>query len=187
MPNAKPYITVFGGSSPTPEQPAYHEALRLGALLGEAGCAVLTGGYIGTMEAVSRGAAVAGGHVIGVTCDEIEGWRPVRPNRWIAEERRYPTTRERLYALAESCDAALALPGGIGTLAEIVFMWSQLQTGALSPRPLILIGPGWGSLIDDFYDRMSPYLRAQDKDLLTLVPDVEAAARALFSALSANR
>ena len=50
---------------------AYAEALALGELLAQRGHTVLTGGYMGTMEAVSDGAAAAGGHVIGVTCDEI--------------------------------------------------------------------------------------------------------------------
>jgi uncharacterized protein (TIGR00725 family) len=106
----------------------------------EAGYAVLTGGYIGTMEAVSRGAAEAGGHVIGVTCDEIEAWRVTHPNRWVMEERRYPALRQRITALIEGCDAAIALPGGPGTLTEISEMWNHLLIGAISPRPLILVG-----------------------------------------------
>lgn len=65
-------IAVFGGSQPKEGDPAYAEAYELGSLLAQAGHTVLTGGYIGTMEAVSRGAAEAGGHVIGVTCEEIE-------------------------------------------------------------------------------------------------------------------
>jgi hypothetical protein len=102
-------VTVFGGSNPGERD--YEQALQLGRLLGLAGCTVLTGGYIGTMEAVSRGAAEGGGHVVGVTCDEIEAWRPVRPNPWVQEEMRYPTLRQRLFALIENCDAAIALPG----------------------------------------------------------------------------
>jgi len=74
-------VTVFGGSRP--DEAGYQQALQLGRLLGQAGYAVLTGGYIGTMEAVSRGAAEAGGHVIGVTCEDIEQWRKVNPNRWV--------------------------------------------------------------------------------------------------------
>ena len=54
-------ITVFGGSQPKPGDEDYQQALRLGALLGSAGFTVLTGGYVGTMEAVSRGAAENGG------------------------------------------------------------------------------------------------------------------------------
>ena len=65
-------ITVFGGSQPKEGDAAYAEAYQLGKLLAEAGHAVLTGGYIGTMEAASKGANEAGGHVIGVTCTDIE-------------------------------------------------------------------------------------------------------------------
>ena len=136
-------ISVFGGSSPKPQEPAYQEAYILGQLIGKAGHTVLTGGYIGTMEAVSRGAAEAGGHVIGVTCDEIESWRSVGPNPWVKEEIRIPTLRERVDKLISACDAAFALPGGVGTLVEIAVMWNMIQTQAITPRPLILIGQGW--------------------------------------------
>jgi uncharacterized protein (TIGR00725 family) len=141
----------------------------------------LTGGYIGTMEAVSRGAAETGGHVIGVTCDEIETWRPVKPNRWVQEERRFGTLRQRLYALIDGCDAALALPGGIGTLAEVAVMWSQLQTGATPPKPLVLVGSGWERTFGGLFAAQSAYIGAGDQRLLTFAPDVETAARS-FSA-----
>ena len=68
-------VSVFGGSAPKPGSPAYEEAQRCGALLAQAGWTVATGGYRGVMEAVSRGAHEAGGHVIGVTCTLIENWR----------------------------------------------------------------------------------------------------------------
>ena len=172
-------VTVFGGSQPKPGQPAYADALRLGKLLGQAGHTVLTGGYIGTMEAVSRGAAEAGGHVVGVTCDEIESWRTVGPNPWVQEERRFPTLRARLFALIEGCDLAMALPGGIGTLAEVAVMWSHLQTGAIPRRPLILIGPGWKQTFEQFFASLGEYIPERDRTLLTFVPDVEAAFKAL--------
>lgn len=178
-------VTIFGGSKPKPGEPAYEEALRLGSLLGDAGCTVLTGGYIGTMEAISRGAALAGGHVIGVTCDEIEYWRPVSPNPWVEEETRYPTLRKRLYALIENCDIAMALPGGIGTLAEIVVMWSQLQTGASPPRPLILIGKGWEATMKVFFDDLGGYIPEDDRKLLQFVKNVDAAYK-LFESWSLN-
>ena len=76
------------------------------------------------MEAVSRGASEAGGHVIGVTCVDIENWRKVGANRWVKEEWRKQTLIERLQALVEGCDAALALPGGPGTLTEVSLMWN---------------------------------------------------------------
>ena len=168
-------VTVFGGSNPGERD--YEQALQLGRLLGLAGCTVLTGGYIGTMEAVSRGAAESGGHVIGVTCEEIEAWRPVRPNPWVQEEMRYPTLRQRIFALIENCDAAIALPGGPGTLAEVAITWNHLLTGAISPRPLILVGPGWQEMMDQFYRSFDGYVPERQRKWLIFAGDVQEAAR----------
>jgi hypothetical protein len=174
-------VSVFGGAEPLPGEPAYAQALRLGRLLAEADHTVLTGGYIGTMEAASQGACLAGGHVIGVTCDEIETWRKVGPNRWVMEELRFQTVRQRLYALIENCDAAIALPGGIGTLAEVAVMWSSLQTGAISPRPLILVGEGWLAAIEVFLTAFGRYVLPQHRRLLSFAPDVDRAVLMLDS------
>jgi uncharacterized protein (TIGR00730 family) len=168
-------ITVFGGSSPKPGEEAYEQAYQLGRLIGEAGYTVLTGGYIGTMEAVSRGANENGGHVIGVTCSQIEAWRPVSPNRWIQEEMRYHTLKDRMYALIDNCDAALVLPGGIGTLAELSVMWSQLQTGAITPRPLIYIGEGWQAVFEMLIAQFERYIPLEHRRYIGFSPDVVSA------------
>ena len=60
---------------------------------------MLTGGYRGVMEAVSKGANEAGGHVIGVTCGEVEASHGVKVNAWVKEERHCATLRERLDVL----------------------------------------------------------------------------------------
>lgn len=168
-------ITVFGGSSPKPGEKAYLDAYRLGKLIGEAGHTVLTGGYMGTMEAVSRGALESGGKVIGVTCDQIEAWRARPPNRWIQEELRFPLLQERLYALIENSDAALVLPGGVGTLAELAVMWSQMQTMAIQPRPLILIGDAWQEIYKILIENFEYYIPETSRDLLEFAADVETA------------
>ncbi|MBN1146005.1 MAG: LOG family protein [Anaerolineales bacterium] len=172
-------VAVFGGSRPRPGEADYEQALRLGMLLGREGYSVLTGGYIGSMEAVSRGAAESGGRVIGVTCDEIEHWRPVRANAWVQEERRCATLRERLFYLIEENDAALALPGGPGTLAEIMLTWNLLLVGALPPRPLILIGRGWRETFQQFYRSFDNYIPESQRAWLHFVPDVDAAVERL--------
>jgi len=168
-------VTVFGGSKPEEGSAAYQQAQQLGKLLGTAGFTAITGGYIGTMEAVSRGASQAGGHVIGITCDEIESWRPVGPNPWVEEEIRFPTLKERLSALIEMCDAAIALPGGIGTIGEITMMWSQLQTNAISPRLLVLVGEGWKATFSTFFDTLGEYVPKEHQSLIQFSPTVEKA------------
>jgi uncharacterized protein (TIGR00730 family) len=174
-------ITVFGGSQPKEGDAAYAEAYQLGKLLAEAGHSVLTGGYIGTMEAVSRGASEAGGHVIGVTCEDIEQWRPVKSNAWVKEEIKKKTLIERLQVLIQECDAALALPGGPGTLTEISLMWNLMIIGSLHRRPLILIGDGWQSVLDQVYTRLGTYISPSQRDLLNFAPNVETAVKMLDS------
>ena len=168
-------ISIFGGAQPQPDSPAYEEARLLGELLAQRGHTVLTGGYIGTMEAVSRGASEAGGHVIGVTCEDIEAWRGVRPNQWVKEERRKKTLIERLQALVEGCEAAIALPGGAGTLTEISLMWNLMIVESLPRRPLILIGRGWQSTFDQFFNEFHTYMPVHQRDLLRYEEDVQSA------------
>jgi hypothetical protein len=174
-----PVVTVFGSATVDAGSDLYHDGLRLGAGLAHAGRAVATGGYGGLMEAVSRGAAEAGGHVLGFTCDRLETWRPVRPNAWITEEIRSATLRDRLVGLIRAGDALVALDGGVGTLAEIAVTWSMLQTGELAPRPLILVGEAWRRTLQAFLENAGPHVRPQDAGWITLVPEVDSALAAL--------
>ena len=168
-------ISVFGGSQPKEGDTAYSEAVELGRLLAQRGHTVLTGGYIGVMEAVSRGAREAGGHVIGVTCEDIEAWRPIKANSWVMEEIRKKTLVERLHALIHESDAALALPGGPGTLTEISLMWNLMIVESLHRRPLILIGDGWQSIFDQFFKELDPYVPTHQREILSFAKDVHTA------------
>lgn len=161
-----PIVAVFGSSQPLPDSEEYAEARYVGRLLGEAGFTVMTGGYGGTMAAVSQGAAAAGGHVIGVTSNRIEQFRPMPPNEWVAEEIRHDTQRERLLYLVMQNDGMIALPGGIGTLSEVALAWSMLQTGEIPERPLVLLGDVWRETIQ-IYARAET-IRQRDMDLLYL-------------------
>lgn len=168
-------ISVFGGSQPKEGTPAYEEARTLGRLLAERGHIVLNGGYIGTMEAVSRGVSEAGGHVIGVTCEDIESWRGVGVNRWVKEERRKKTLIERLQVLIEASDAAIALPGGPGTLTEIALTWNLMIVESRHRSPLILVGDGWQSVFDQFFKEFHSYMPLNQRDLIQFAPDVQTA------------
>jgi uncharacterized protein (TIGR00730 family) len=172
-------ITIFGGAQPKRSDAAYEEAFLLGRLLGAAGHTVLTGGYMGTMEAASRGAAEAGGHVVGVTCEEIETWRRTEPNPWVQEEWHYDTLRERLFSLIDNCDAAIALPGGAGTLAEISLTWNMLIIQSLAPKPLILVGPAWQAVFTIFFANLGNYVTERDQTWLSFAPDVSSAAQTI--------
>ena len=177
-------ISVFGGSQSREGDSAYADGIELGRLLAERGHIVLTGGYIGMMEAVSRGAREAGGHVIGVTCEDIETWRPIKANAWVMEEVRKKTLVERLHTLIHESDAALALPGGPGTLTEISLMWNLMSVESLHRRPLILIGDGWQSVFDQFFKGLDAYVPAHQREILRFAKDVQTAVDFLESNVS---
>ncbi|MEM7331917.1 MAG: LOG family protein [Chloroflexota bacterium] len=170
-------ISVFGSSQPKPGTAVYELSKRLGRQLAEAGFTVATGGYYGTMGAVSEGAAEANGHIIGVTSGQIERQFNVVPNQWITEEIRYVTLRERLMHLVLQNDAMITLPGGIGTLSEMSMAWSFIQTGELPERPFVLIGDMWPKTVKAFAH--SAYVRDEYVDYLTFVDSTETAVAAL--------
>ena len=97
----------------------------MGRVLARAGYAVLSGGYNGSMGAVSRGAREAGGRVIGITCAVFD---PLPSNAWLTEEIKAPTMLDRLAIMLDRSDGFVAVRGGIGTLSEVTLAWSLLQT-----------------------------------------------------------
>ena len=142
-------IAVFGSSRRDAEEPLYREAYELGGLLARTGYTVLSGGYGGSMAAVSRGAAEAGGRVIGVTCAIFD---PLPSNPWLAEEVKAPTLIDRLSIMLDRSDGFVAVRGGIGTLSEVTLAWSLLQTRSLAGKPLVLLGANWQSVLDAFVE-----------------------------------
>ncbi|MEX0757781.1 MAG: LOG family protein, partial [Acidimicrobiia bacterium] len=112
-------IAVFGSSTTVAGSQDWAAAEGVGRAIAERGWAVMTGGYGGTMEAVSAGAAAAGGRVIGVTVPTVFPGRS-GANAHIGEEIAERTISQRIARLVESSDGVIALPGSIGTFAELV-------------------------------------------------------------------
>ena len=160
----QPVISVFGSAGPQPGSLAYEQARTIGRLLAEAGFAVATGGYSGVMSAVSQGAAEAGGHVIGVTCAQIEQFRPLAANQWVKEEIKYEKLQDRLIHLVMQNDGIITLPGGIGTLSEMALAWSFMQVGEMKSRPHVVFGSLWQETIRAFVH--PDYVRDSHLELL---------------------
>jgi uncharacterized protein (TIGR00730 family) len=170
-------ITIFGGTRPAPGDPAYEDAVNLGAQLANAGHTVITGGYMGTMEAASKGANQAGGQVVGITCQEIENWRGGKANPWVNQEHKVVTLQERMIALMDLADVILALPGGIGTLAEISLLWNRMVIQASPRKPLVLIGPGWQEAIATLAKAQDGYFPPAHLEMLRFASSIEQAVR----------
>ncbi len=141
-------ITVFGSSRVKPGTPAYAEALAWGRAVARAGFGVATGGYDGAMEAVSRGVKEAGGLVVGITAPALFPQRN-GPNLHVDLELPSASLLTRIERLVDVGVACLALPGGVGTLAEILAAWNLNYIAWLHGRPGKPLGvhQGWLEVI----------------------------------------
>jgi uncharacterized protein (TIGR00725 family) len=157
VPARRRIIAVFGSSTTPRGSPAWQDAERCGRSLATAGFAVVTGGYGGTMEAVSMGASEAGGHVIGVTAPAVFPQRP-GGNRFLNEERPAPSLTERIHELMAMADGVIALPGSLGTAAELLVAWNMAwvsAAGGVVPLPVVTVGDGWSALVGLLADEMA--------------------------------
>jgi uncharacterized protein (TIGR00730 family) len=134
-----PVVAVFGSSRTAPQDEAWRQAEAWGRTLAELGFAVASGGYGGSMEAVSRGAKAAGGLVIGVTAPDLFKSRS-GANQHVDLEIPAPTLTGRIERMLELSRACLALPGGLGTLTEISVAWNAAYIQRLQGAETLPIG-----------------------------------------------
>jgi uncharacterized protein (TIGR00725 family) len=139
-------VSVFGTSRARPGEPAFAVAEQTGRALAQAGFVVANGGYGGTMLAGAKGAAEAGGTVVGVTCSAFK--RSV-PNEYITREIRTASLDERLSTLVDIGQAYIVLPGGTGTLLELATVWELKNKKFLDlHRAIVLLGEFWRPLVE---------------------------------------
>lgn len=117
-------ITVFGSSKCLPGDSEYVFAYNLGKRLGKCGFSVATGGYQGTMEAVSKGASEHPVEVVGYTVPNLFLGRD-GGNKFITKEIATETLAERIGGLINDSEVIVALPGSIGTFTELLVIWNQ--------------------------------------------------------------
>lgn len=166
-------VAVYGSARATQDSPLYAQARSLGSLLAQAGLTVMTGGYGGTMEAVSRGAFEQGGRAIGVSCAEIEAFRACGPNAYLTEVWPSETLNARIDLLTREADLAVALPGGIGTLAELSMVANLIAIHAVRTRGLILVGEGWRATFEAFLSGQEAYISDAFKKILFFAMEPE--------------
>jgi len=154
-------VTIFGGSKCGPGTAEYKDALELGRLLAEAGFTICTGGYLGIMEAASRGAREAGGRVFGIVMNQFKS----EPNRYLTDKVATDHFYDRLQNLITRSVGFVAFKGGMGTVTEVSLVWNKLQTRVLGPRPLVLVGDCWKGVVASWQENL--VVSSSDVSLLT--------------------
>lgn len=169
-------VAVYCGSS-FGNNPVYlAEAQALGAALAAAGLGIVYGGAsVGLMGAVADAALAGGAEVIGVLPAVLND-REIG-HTGLTRLERVPTMHQRKARMVELADAFLILPGGYGTLEELLeaVTWAQLR---IHTKPVILINTAgyWDSFLG-FLDSMveAGFLKAKNRELLLVAASAEAA------------
>lgn len=143
-------VTIFGGSKCNERTEEYQQAMEIGSRLAGAGFTICTGGYLGVMEAASRGAREQGGRVFGIVMNQFKS----EPNRYLTDKVASAHFYERLQNLITRSVGFIALRGGMGTVTEISLVWNKLQTGVLEPRPLVLLGESWRKVVQSWKENL---------------------------------
>jgi uncharacterized protein (TIGR00730 family) len=144
-----PCVTVFGSARFKEEHPYYHLARAVGRQLAKAGFTVMTGGGPGIMEAANRGAKDVGGVSIGCNIKLPQEQRPnAYLDRWVTFRHFYV----RKLMLVKYSYAFIAMPGGFGTLDEIMEVATLIQTHKIPEFPLVL-------MVRDFWQPFLDFLR----------------------------
>jgi uncharacterized protein (TIGR00730 family) len=175
-------VCVYAGSNPGTD-PAYAEAARrLATLLAERSIGlVYGGGKVGLMGVLADTALAAGGEVIGVMPQALIDREIGHPG--LTELKVVASMHERKARMAELADAFVAVPGGIGTLEELVEVYTWSQLGIHDKACGLLNVNGYYDGLVAFLDHAveAGFLRAQHRAVLTVAAD----ARELLDRLAA--
>jgi len=176
-------VAVYCGSADGTNPAFLAEAQALGAAIAAHGLGMVYGGAnVGLMGAVADAALAGGSEVIGILPAVLEG-REIAHTGLTALEL-VPTMHDRKARMAELADAFLVLPGGYGTLDELLeaVTWAQL---GLHAKPVILINTAgyWNGLLA-FLDTAvkAGFLKRRNRQLLRVAASArEAVAMAIES------
>jgi len=132
-------IAVYCSSSPTIDPKFIDLAFELGAAIADSGADLVSGGgHISSMGAISRGARSKNGKTIGIIPQklvDIEFADHDSDELVIVD-----TMRTRKAKIEEMADAFIALPGGLGTLEELIEIWVGRYLGFHS-KPIVILDP----------------------------------------------
>ena len=157
-------ITVFCGSADDCPAAYLDAAEELGRLIARQGRTLVYGsGMVGLMGRVAKGAIEEGGFVVGIN---VECYRDYPPYPGTGELLMAKTISERKNLLMERGDAYIALPGGVGTLDELMEVWAVAQAGLMN-KPMAVLN------VDHYYDGLLMQLERAYQDKLLKEKDYQ--------------
>lgn len=175
MSRFKRLVTVFGSARMKTDNPIYQDCVRLGELLAKNHYGVLSGGGPGIMEAANRGAWREKGVSVGLN---IRLPMEQSPNRYQSESLSFRYFFIRKVCFLKYSVAAVAYPGGFGTLDELCEVLTMIQTHKVGRIPLVLVGRDFFSpFLEWLKNQLIPMnmIAQEDLDILHLCDNAQEA------------
>ncbi|MEQ8362307.1 MAG: TIGR00730 family Rossman fold protein [Cyclobacteriaceae bacterium] len=167
-----PCVTIFGSARTLPEHPFYKMAEAIAFELVHHGYGVITGGGPGIMEAGNKGAHKAGGKSVGLNIflpHEQKGNIYIDPEKLISFD--YFFVRKVMFV--KYSQGFIVMPGGFGTMDELMEALTLIQTNKIGRFPIVLVGREfWGGLVG-WFKEMLVTDRMIDKEDLKLINVVD--------------
>lgn len=145
-------VVVFCGGACGSKEIFIKEAFHMGEILAENNIKLIYGaGGCGMMKAVAEGALSADGYVIGATIQSLFGIERPDLSTKINKMEIFQTMYERKVSMTKQADAAVILPGGLGTMDELFELIVLRQLG-ISFQPIVILNT------DGFYNTLRQWL-----------------------------
>ena len=177
----QPSVTFFGSARTPSTDPLYALARDIARRLSDAGFTVVTGGGPGIMEAGSRGAFEGESPSVGLN---IHLPREQVPNPYQDVALEYQHFFSRKVMFVRYASAYVVMPGGFGTLDELLEILTLIQTGKTRRIPILLVHePFWSGLLDWLRNTLvaRDAISGQDLKLVQVVETADEVLDAIFS------
>ena len=176
----RPAVSIFGSARIPPDSAYYALTESIARKLSDAGFAVISGGGPGVMEAANKGAFFGKSPSVGLNI-QLPHEQHTNSYQDVSQTFRHFFARKVMFVKFAS--AYVVMPGGFGTLDELMEALTLVQTGKTRRIPIILVqSTFWGGLVDWFRDRLvgEGMISAEDMDLIQVIDEPDQVVDAIF-------
>ena len=176
----RPAVSIFGSARTLPDHPNYKLTEQIARQLSDAGFSVISGGGPGIMEAANKGAYFGTSPSIGLNIQ-----LPHEQHRNIYQDvsQTFRHFFARKYMFVKFTTAYVVLPGGFGTLDELMEALTLVQTGKTRKMPIILVcSEFWRGMLDWLKQSLvaEGMIAPEDMDLIQVIDEPGEVVNAIF-------
>ena len=176
----RPAVSIFGSARTEPGTPYYDLTEQIARRLSDSGFSVISGGGPGIMEAANKGAFHGKSPSVGLN---IQLPHEQHSNAYQDISQTFRHFFARKYMFVKFASAYVVMPGGFGTLDELMEALTLVQTGKSRKIPIILVHePFWRGLVDWFRDTLvrEQMISPEDMNLIQVIDRPEDVVDAIF-------